>query len=199
MDAKRPMNALPRFDGHLTVDEYLAIERSSETRHEYVNGELHALAGASERHQLIVLNIASFLLSRLRGSDCRVLIDGLKLQVSETLIYYPDVMINCNPADDDPYVKRAATIVFEVLSPTTASTDRREKAMFYTRLPDLLAYVIVAQDDQLVELHWRPDPDSNWRYQLVFGHPLTLPGINVELPLAAIYEGIDTDTAESAG
>ncbi|CAN5557233.1 Uma2 family endonuclease [soil metagenome] len=191
------MNALPRTEGHLTVEEYLAIEEASDIRHEFVNGEVHALAGASEKHQTIILNIATALRGPARDRGCRVLLDGLKLQVAEKFIYYPDVMVNCDPTDDDPYVKQTASLVVEVLSPTTATTDRREKPLFYLQLPSLLCYMIVFQDEQRVELRWGPDVDSDWHFEVVAHRPVKIPGLDLELRLEEIYEGVEAGPAGS--
>lgn len=188
------MSALPKSPWLLTVEEYLANEEASDVRHEYVDGQIYALAGASERHQLIVLNMASKMLAAGRQRGCRVLLDGLKLRVWETKIYYPDIMISCDPTDDDPYVKERPTVVVEVLSTTTALVDRREKALQYRQLPSLLSYLLVEQDERRIERYWRDDVDAEWHHELVIGRSVPIPGIDLNLSLDEIYEGIEFES-----
>ena len=189
------MNALPQADGHLTLEEYLEYESASDVRHEYVNGEVYAFAGASVKHAKIVSNILGHVWNRLRGGPCTVASNDVKVQVADSVIYYPDVVVTCDPTDAGPLILYRPNVIVEVLSPSTASTDRREKAMLYLQMPTLLCYMIVYQDAQRVDLHWRPDIESSWNFELVIGRPVKIPGIDMELPLDDIYEGVETDPA----
>src|SRR5262245_37213396 len=124
----------------LTVEEYLAGEARSEVRHEYVDGMVYAMAGGSEEHNLISLNVASALRAHLRGKACRVFMADVKVQPSSTreeLFYYPDVMVVCDPRDTHRYFKRYPRILMEVLSPDTDRTDRREKFLSYIGIETL--------------------------------------------------------------
>src|SRR5947209_3534224 len=105
--------------GGLTPEEFLAGERRSESRHEYVGGIPYAMAGASEEHNLISLNLASALRSHLQKQPCRVFMVDMKVRLRiarEDIFYYPDVMVACDPRDTDRYFKRYPTVLIEVLS-----------------------------------------------------------------------------------
>jgi Uma2 family endonuclease len=116
----------------ITLAEYLAGEMTGQIKHEFVPGQVFAMSGVREQHNLITLNIATRLREKTRGGQCRVLVTDVKLRVEAAdAFYYPDVMVCCDPADDDPYVKRSPIIVVEVLSRSTAAIDRREKLCAY--------------------------------------------------------------------
>ncbi len=124
--------------------EYLAREETASVRHELVGGELYAMAGASERHNRIALNIAFHLRSSTRGKSCRAFMADMKLrQALGTVFYYPDVMLVCDPEDDHPLYKRSPCLIAEVLSPATAKIDLREKWQSYRALPSLRYYLLV--------------------------------------------------------
>lgn len=191
------MNAMPKSTWLLSVEEYLEFEEQSDVRHEYVGGELHAMAGASERHKLIVLNMATAFRPNARDRGCRILVNNVKLQVASNVIYYPDIMVICDATDDDPYIKTRPEIVVEVLSPSTSATDRREKMMYYRQLPSLLCYLVVHQDKRHVERHWRDSPDDPWELEMVIQPgKVKIPGLDITLTLDEIYEGIDLDAEE---
>ena len=145
----------------LSEQDYLRGELSSEIRHEYVDGEIYAMAGAGEAHNLIALNIASKLREFVRGGPCRVFISDMKLHVKTwKAYYYPDVMVTCDPADSESHFKEQPSLVVEVLSPSTESTDRREKMLAYHTLPSLREYVLIAADKRLVEIYRRDEQDE---------------------------------------
>jgi Uma2 family endonuclease len=154
--------------GTLSVDEYLALETATGLKHEYVLGQVYALAGASEDHNRIALNIAAALLPAARARGCRVVGSDQKLQPGNDLFYYPDVQVLCDPSDDDPVIKRRPCMVVEVSSERTEATDRREKLLVYRGIPSLLTYLIVAQDRREITVHFR-DGAGTWRTALAQG------------------------------
>ena len=121
--------AAPRYDtaGYVTYDDYLRIEAEAEVRHEYVGGELYALVGASLRHNEITGQLYAALLPHVRAAGCRIFLLDTKLRVRNNVIYYPDLMVTCDPADSDPTVVARPCLVAEVLSSSTERTDLREK------------------------------------------------------------------------
>lgn len=130
---------------YITEAEYLEGERLAEVKHEYYDGQVHAMAGASEGHELVALNIASSLLTHLRGKGCRVFKSDMKLRVlfrGKTLYYYPDVMVACDPADDQPLYRERPKLLIEVLSEDWKK-DIVEKAAVYSRIPSLEEYVVI--------------------------------------------------------
>lgn len=138
----------------LSVDEYLEREHASPARHEYVAGEVYALAGETRRHNRIALNVATHLLAAARGGACRMAREGVKLRAGN-VVYYPDVMVARGPEPDDPRLEEAPCLVVEVLSPSTQAIDRREKLLVHQAIPTLGAYLIVDQERPRVERHWR--------------------------------------------
>jgi Uma2 family endonuclease len=146
----------------LSANEYFALEASGGQKHEYVLGQVYALAGASEDHNRIALNIAAALLPVARGLGCRVVGSDQRLQAGESLYYYPDVQVLCDPSDNDPLVKRRPCVVVEVSSERTEAIDRREKLLVYRGIPSLSLYLIVAQDQREVTVHFR-DAAGSWQ------------------------------------
>ncbi|TXH77407.1 MAG: Uma2 family endonuclease, partial [Thiothrix sp.] len=128
----------------LSPEEYLAGEALAEFRHEYVAGEVYAMAGASERHNRITLNIAFQLRAKARGSQCGVFMNDMKLRIQQgERFYYPDVMLGCSQEDSHEFYKDKPCLIAEVLSPSTETTDRREKWLAYAQIPSLHYYLLV--------------------------------------------------------
>ncbi len=149
---------------HLTIPirEYLEGEQHSDIRHEYLAGQVYAMAGAGEKHNIIALNIASKLRSAVRGTPCRVFISDMKVRVEHNdAYYYPDVMVTCDPQDTESLHKRLPCLIVEVLSPATEAIDRREKLIAYRTLPSLRYYLLVSQEKRQVECYTR-DADNRW-------------------------------------
>lgn len=175
----------------LSVDEYLALETATNVKHEYVLGQVYALAGASEDHNRIALNIAAALLPAARAAGCRVVGSDQKLQPGKDLYYYPDVQVLCDPTDDDPLIKRRPCVVVAVSSERTEAIDRREKLLVYRGIPSLLTYMIVAQDRREVTVHFR-DAAGIWQTRQAAGTDTIEVGCldGAELSLDAIYQDV---------
>jgi Uma2 family endonuclease len=175
----------------LSVDEYLKLEEVATVRHEYVGGEIFAMVGATKRHNRIVGNILARLWEAARGGDCRVYSESVKLRVADDVIYYPDMMVACGPEGNDPVVEDDPCLVAEVASPSTETTDRREKLAAYKRMPGLRAYLIVAQDRRWVGSHVRGEDNLWQRGDLVDEGGFSVPCPETSLTLAEIYEGLE--------
>ena len=172
--------------------DYLAFEASSDRRHEYVGGEVQAMTGGTARHNRVAGNIYTALLQRFDGTPCQVFINDMKLHVQAAdRMCYPDVFVaGARTIADNQMVATDATIVVEVLSESTAGTDRREKLVAYRQLPSLRAYWIVSQNEQRVEVHQR-DEALQWAAEAyAAGEALPLPDAE-PLPLADVYAGTD--------
>lgn len=174
----------------ISVEEYLRLEKSSEIRHEYVGGYLYAMTGTSRRHNRIVTNFASLLLEAADAQGCGVYQSDLKVEVSERVIFYPDLLVTCDPYDNDTYISRSPCLIVEVLSPSTVRTDRREKYLAYVRIPTLRAYLIVHQDRQLVERNWRDNATDDWQTQLISEGAVPLPCPDAKLTVEQIYKNL---------
>lgn len=121
----------------VSVEEYLRIEEASELRHEYVSGALYAMVGATRSHHRLVRRIVRLLEDGTAGGPCEVASEAVKVQARVDQIYYPDIVVTCDPADDNELMIVSPCLVAEVLSPSTAAIDRREKGAAYRRLPSL--------------------------------------------------------------
>ena len=192
----------------LTPEEYIAFERkalpdSEIIRHEYLNGELIAMSGASRAHNLITINISTALHSRLRGSRCETYANEMRVSSPLTSSYfYPDVVVVCEEPrfEDDVFDTLLNPIILvEVLSPSTEAYDRGEKFAHYRQLASLQEYVLVAQDKVFVE-HYRrqekqgsaPVTGKDWIFTdfQELEEILSLTSIQCDLPLQEIYERV---------
>ena len=174
-----------------SVEEYLAIEEASASKHEYIAGQVVALPLVNARHNLIAGNIAGQLWSAARNGPCRVYGRNMRLRIGDDAVYYPDVQVVCDPADAEQMYTTSPCVVVEVLSPSTESIDLREKLMAYRRLESLRAYVIVYRDQRRIIRHYRAENDA-WfdAYHAREGSvPFACP--ELELTLAQIYEGVE--------
>lgn len=129
----------------MTAADFLAWEATQTVKHEFVRGEVFAMAGAGKAHVAVSLNVAMALRQHLRGSPCSTFIANTKLRVEAAdVYYYPDVMVTCSAADAaDPMTVREPTLVVEVLSPSTAAHDRGDKFAACRQLPTLREYVLI--------------------------------------------------------
>jgi Uma2 family endonuclease len=179
---------------HLTPAEYLALERQSEERHEYHGGELRLMAGASRKHNIISLNIASLLREKLRGKPCRPFMSDMRIWIASAQRYfYPDIAIICGAeAFVEEDIATDATVIIEVLSDSTEALDRGEKFESYQCLPSLQDYVLVSQSEQRVE-HFHKRSQNEWQY-LVLNQPddvLQFDTIGAHIPLKEIYADVE--------
>jgi Uma2 family endonuclease len=178
----------------LTVEEYFQFEQDSEIRHEYVAGQIYAMAGASEAHNLIVGNIFALLRPHLRGGSCRVFVSDMKVKIKTQkadIFYYPDLLVTCNQDDREKYFKTSPNLIIEVLSDSTETTDKREKRINYQSLDSLEEYVLVAQDEIRVDIY-RRGSSGNWAIEsLGENELLCLDSVGLTLTMADIYEDVD--------
>lgn len=130
---------------YITEEEYLEGEQHAEEKHEYYDGQIYAMAGASDGHELVAGNIFAALHSQLRGKGCRVFKSDMKLRLQfrgKMLFYYPDVMVACDPADSEPLFRERPRLIIEVLS-ADWKRDIVEKAVAYSGIPALEEYVVI--------------------------------------------------------
>jgi Uma2 family endonuclease len=175
----------------ISIKDYLKGENDGEIRHEYIYGEVFAMAGASDKHNRISLNIASKIDNHLSESkNCQVFMNDMKLQADEETFYYPDIFVACD--NPNPYYRNEPILIVEVLSPKTERTDRNEKLNVYRRITSLQEYLIVAQDKMLCELHYR-DKNQNWNAQVFTESEelIEFASINLSLSLNDIYRNVE--------
>lgn len=184
------MSSIPNI--YISPEEYLALERKAEYKSEYLDGGIFAMAGGSERHNLIVANIIAGLHSQLLGSSCRVYPSDLKVHAPKPrYFFYPDVSVVCGETkfhDEHKDVVLNPVTIFEVLSEATAAFDRGKKFQDYQQLNTLAEYILVSQDTALVEYYVRQE-NGSWIYTKLSGldASLVLPSIKCELELSFIY------------
>ena len=177
----------------LSAEEYLQLEASSSTKHEFVDGQVYAFAGATDRHNRVVTNISGHLWAATRKGQCQTYTSDMKLRVQEELtsrFYYPDVMVMCSKSDNDELYKTSPSLLVEVMSPSTASVDRREKLMAYQSIPELRDYLIVSADERYLERYRRDDTEGWWYHEYRRDGTVKLPHLGLELTLDDIYEGL---------
>lgn len=199
----------PTQDRFYTVEEYFALEASSQEKYEYVNGrviairEMLAMAGGAINHALIAANILVALSNRLKGGSCRAFGSDLRVRIPrKTLYFYPDVTVVCGPGDVEDNQSAGQTVtnpklIVEVLSPGSELYDRGKKFARYLEMPSLEEYVLVSQQSPRVESHLRQD-DGSWSFTFASGTDATikLRSLDIKLPLIDIYSGVDLPAEE---
>lgn len=194
------MPALPKH--HWTEAEYLAMERDSDIKHEYYNGEIFAMAGVTPNHDLIGVNTVAALHAQLRKRPCRVFSSDMRLRVSAVGSYtYPDIKVVCDKPQftpDNPPSLLNPVLIIEVLSPSTASYDRGDKFQQYRILMSLQEYVLISQDSPRIERFLRQS-DGQWLFKDVVGLEATLElaSIGCTLALADVYENVEFDDEQA--
>lgn len=176
----------------LTAQDYLALEAQSPIKHEYINGEAYAMAGASDAHVTIAGNVFALLHSHVRGSGCRVYIADMKAHLeARNSFYYPDVMVTCDERDraNETY-KCFPKLIIEVLSESTEAFDRGDKFANYQTLETLEEYVLINTRQQRVECFQRNE-DRLWVLRYYTEGEFTLASLAFSAPLATLYEDVE--------
>lgn len=177
------------------TDDYLTGETASPIKHEYLGGEVFAMAGAGEAHVTVAGNLFALLRDQVRGGPCRVYISDMKVRVEKAdAFYYPDVFVTCDPTDGgERLFKRNPTLIIEVLSDSTAAFDRGAKFAHYRQLDSLREYVLIEPERLSIDL-FRRNADGNWvLHPIAKGGQLELASLDFGCPLAAIYEDVEID------
>lgn len=180
---------------HLSVAEYLAGEKENPIKHEYVDGQVYAMAGSSDRHNLLAGNIFVRLHAQVSGGPCQVFMADMKVRVAPTVYYYPDVVVACDPPGANAYLRAEPILLVEVISPSTERIDRHEKLAAYQAMPSLREYVLLAQDRMQVELY-RRQANGEWHWA-VYAEPdesIQLEAVDLNLTVADIYRNVQLPT-----
>jgi Uma2 family endonuclease len=179
---------------YISVEEYFEMEKHSEIRHEYYDGDVFAMAGTSLNHNEIIQNIAGILRPIFRPKGCKVLLESVKLEAIKHFYYpYPDLMLTCDADDmDAEYIIKKPTLIIEVLSKSSVLNDRVAKLRRYKNIASLQYYLIVSQYEFLVELYSRVDDATSWLYDVYEDENdiINFPKLDLKLSLSYIYEGI---------
>lgn len=173
---------------HHSVEEYLDTEELGDVRHEYVDGMIYAMVGASARHNLIAGAFFANLRSHLSASGCHVFQSDMKVNVGE-VFYYPDIMVTCGPVDPASRFQTNPSLIIEVLSPTTEAKDRLEKLAAYRTIPTLKEYVIAEQTKVELEIFRRLE--NEWQVETCrSGDEVSLQSVGLVVPIETYYEDV---------
>lgn len=148
---------------HLSETDYLLMEATSPKRHEYISGSIFEKTGESKAHNQIIVNLVGLFQPQLEATPYRVYKSDVKLKIAaKKSYYYPDVMLGCNNNVADEFIVSEPSLIIEVLSPTTAIIDKREKRVAYQSIPSLQEYCLVAQDNYYIEKYTRDPNQQGW-------------------------------------
>lgn len=174
----------------MSASDYLALEKQSPCRHEFINGVVYAMAGGSREHNLIAGDLLAALMGQVKP-PCQVFTSDMKVQikaVSEECYYYPDTSVTCSDLDNDRYALSWPTLIVEVLSRSTEQADRGYKFDHYRLLSSLQEYVLVHQERACVEIYRRR---TSWLKETFEADALmTFDSIDVTLPVGAFYKRV---------
>lgn len=183
------MTALLEKPKTMSENEYLEFEKSSSTRHEFVNGELLAMAGEKKRHNKIASKTVRLLADVAEAKGCSVFMEGIKLRTWGSNYRYPDVIVTCEDNNDEYLVFNPCTL-FEVLSSSTELTDTEDKVQEYLQLASLSRYVLIRQDRKFVTVYKRDE--LGWRVEFLENHgEIEIPCLGMNLSLEDIYAGLE--------
>lgn len=179
--------------------EYQKMDTASEVRLEFVNGEVYAMAGSTDTHSRIVLNLTAELRQALKGKSCEPFNSDMKLRIelgADEIGYYPDAMVVCDSTDRNKLYRTSPKVIFEVLSKSTRRIDTREKFLAYQAIPSLEVYVMIEQSFKRAIIHRR---SNNWWPEIIDGEDamITLDEIGAKLAFAEIYDRVDWSDVEA--
>lgn len=187
---------------YISADEYLQWERVAKEKSEFHNGEVFALAGASFVHNRIVGNVLGELKTFLKGKPCDIFPSDLRLNIPEYNVYtYPDLMIICGKpefADQHADTVKNPTVIFEVLSQSTADYDMGTKFMYYRSLPSLKNYILIETAAPKVVLYHR-NQENHWELTDLSETDgiVPVPSVSCQLPFSEIYRDVDFGEKET--
>jgi Uma2 family endonuclease len=183
----------------LTPEQYLEIERKAEFRSEYINGEMFAMAGATRNHGRIAAHTLAELVDQLSGRACEATGSDTRIYSAQyRVLTYPDVVVTCGPdkfLDARRDTLTDATVIVEVLSPSTRVYDRGEKFRIYRSLPSFAEYLLLAQDEIRAE-HYARQSDNSWLFREFRGpsNEIELTSIGCRLQLKSLYERVEFES-----
>ena len=181
----------------ITWADYLAIERNSPIRHEWIGGAMFVMAGGSRLHNLISGRLHNHLTNAGAPHGCETFMADMKV-VTDSAAYYPDVMVVCDDPGHDDYFMETPCLIIEVSSPSTVEIDRREKWAAYSKIPSLRHYLLVSQTERMIDHRFRTE--LGWVSELLrAGDTLTVSFPETTLTIDALYEGLlDKPTPQPA-
>jgi len=187
---------MPSTDRNDQLDEqaYLDGELVAEIKHEYVDGQIYSMAGASKNHERISINLLTEFNSKLKGSTCETYGSDVKLRTPTGNYRYPDCMVVCNDKTENEYYTESPTILVEVISRSTRKIDEQIKRLEYINIPSLKEYVLIEQDFVDVTVYRESD---DWRPTHYFlGDKVLFESIDLTLAVEEIYHRVQNQDME---
>jgi Uma2 family endonuclease len=179
---------LLKFKTKTSVKDYLESEKVSPVRREYFNGDVFAMAGASDNHNRIARNLVNTLSNHLKNSPCEPFFNDIKIRVTPNVYYYPDILVTCEENPESQYFRNNPILIIEIVSKSTERIDRREKVFLYQQIESLQEYVVVDQYQKKVQVH-RRQANGGWITYL-FNEEVDIvefSSIDLTIPLPEIY------------
>jgi Uma2 family endonuclease len=181
---------LAQLHSFISEADYLAVEKTSDVKHEYIDGDVYAMVGTSINHSYIAGNVHAALHQHLKGKPCQPHTSDVKVRVG-TKYFYPDVMVDCSPSDGSGYFIETPTLIVEVLSKSTRQHDKKDKRNAYLQIPTLLEYVLIEQDFANIEVqrrhnHWQPE-------NFFLGDDVTFDSIGLTTSVAELYDRVQNE------
>lgn len=184
---------VPKLRPKISIEDYLENEKISDVRHEYINGEVFAMAGTSKSHNRIIRNLLNKLQSKLSETDCEAFFVDIKVFIEKfNRFYYPDLLIVCGEDEESEYFTTKPKLIIEVLSPSTSLTDRREKMFVYKEIESLEEYILIEQDKIYAEIYRRREGGELWDWIEYFPEEeIEFASVNFKMLMSEIYEGVE--------
>ena len=174
----------------ISEEDYLKGELLADTKHELIDGEVYAMAGASENHNLLSSNLLTELKNQLKGTPCRTFMADMKVKVGQDF-FYPDVMVVCRKDNENEYYKTAPVLIVEILSKSTRRFDQTKKRLRCQKIPTLEEYVLIEQDKGEVQVFSKKDHWQSFYYYL--GDEITFSSLGLTVLVADIYYQVNNE------
>jgi Uma2 family endonuclease len=174
----------------MTVEAYIAFEEKSETRHEFINGQLYEMAGTTDLHNDFCFNITAIMKRLIRSTTNRAYMENVKVRIKNDKDYtYPDIFVTDERDLDSPLIKRHPSVIVEVLSDGTRVYDKTDKFIRYQKIESLRHYLTVEPEKTLVECYTK-QADGSWEVETFtnISETISLPALNITLSMRDIYE-----------
>ena len=185
-----------KSDYYMSPEEYLEFEHHSDIKHEYIDGEVYAMAGTTKAHNTISLNLAILFREKLKNSNCQTFMADIKVNVSnQKRFFYPDIVVTCDDNDDvNAYDIKFPKVIVEVLSESTETFDRGKKFQYYRNIPSLQEYILISSQEYLIECFRRTKNDL-WTLETYEGLNtiLRIESLAIDAPLSEIYATLSFD------
>jgi Uma2 family endonuclease len=185
-----------KSDYYMSPEEYLEFEHHSDIKHEYIDGEVYAMAGTTKAHNTISLNLAILFREKLKNSNCQTFMADIKVNISnQKRFFYPDIVVTCDDNDDvNAYDIKFPKVIVEVLSESTEKFDRGKKFQYYRTIPSLQEYILISSQEYLIECFRRTKNDL-WTLQTYEGLDtiFRIASFAIDAPLSEIYATLNFD------